>query len=383
MLQKRNRQGDKKSMSVRYNYKIFDFSFSLDSDSSKAVRLFDLVYKNFRQKNGSSSSVSFGIVSNKERDKPPHLKIEEKKYPFHSFSDIESQCFKLVTDEIYKKVNSHFLIHGGGVVFQNKGVMVCGDSGTGKTSLILKLLSSGFKFLSDEVMPLDKKTGKMVPFPRSVGLRPEAQSLLGKGFSLFKELEFVNIPGHKYFGNPSLLKSERACKPVFPDYFIYLTSPDEGTNGEIDIDVISEGKREDFLHSLEEIGGLRIIDSTRKGNYVYSGVRIQRNATVIKNYLETCGRFKSVIVHTEKKKERGLKFSQKPQIRPLSSQDIGLFLLRQSKENIVEYNRYEYKSIGAYWLNLYKILNIEKMKGFEVRVGYMENMIGLIQNLMR
>lgn len=370
-------------MSVRYNYKIFDFSFSLDSDSPQVLRLFDLVYQNFRLKNGSSPSFSFRIVSGRERGGTPYLKTDEKTYAFHSFSDIKSQCFKLVTDEIYKKVKSHFLIHGGGIVFQNKGVMVCGDSGTGKTSLILKLLSSGFKFLSDEVIPLDKNTGKMVPFPRSVGLRPEAQSLFGKEFSLFKRLEFVNVPGHKYFGNPSLLKSERASRPAFPDYFIYLKSPDGGANGEIDIDIVIEREREDFLHSLEKIRGLRVMNSTRKGHYVYSAVRIEKNAAAIKKYLETCQRFKSVIAHTEKKKERELKFSQKPQIRPLSCQDIGLFLLRQSKKNIVEYNLYQNNSIGAYWLDLYKTLNIEKMKGFELRVGCLEDMVELIQDWVR
>lgn len=371
--------------SMRYNYKIFDFSFSLVSDSSQAVRLFDLVYRNFRQKSSQPSSFSFEVNTNHGRRKVPHLKAAENIYPFHSFGVIESQCFKLVTDEIYRKINSHFWMHGGGVAFRNKGVMVCGDSGAGKTSLILKLLSNGFKFLSDEVIPLDKKTGMMVPFPRSVGLRPEARFLLEKEFSFFKELEFVNLAGHKYFGNPILLKSKRTDKPAFPEYFIYLTKPDSGPHGEIKIDIIIEIGGADFLFSLEKVKGVKILKSIRRDDYIYVTARIKKNASVIKRYLEECKKFKKYIVHTEKKIERGLRFNQKPQIRPLSFHDIGLFLLKQSKDNLMEYNfdQEKFESVGAYWLDLLKKLSLQKMKGFELQVGRMGEMVELLKNFVR
>ena len=372
-------------MSVRCNYKIFNFSFTISADSSRDIRLFDLVYKNFRQKSGPSSSFSFEVFTDNGKGGFPHLKVEGKIYPFHSFSSVENQCFKLITDEIYKKINSHVWMHGGGIAFQNKGIMVCGDSGTGKTSLILKLLSSGFKFLSDEVIPIDKKTGMMVPFPRSVGLRPEARALLKKEFSLFRELEFVNFSGHKYFANPSLLKSKRTRQPVFPEYFVYLTYPDSVPGEEMNVDTIIETQGEDFLIHLEKIKGLKILKSIRKDNYVYLMTRVKRNASVIKQYLKLYEKYKKHIVHTEKKRDEGLKFNQNPRIRPLSFPDIGLFMMKQSKESLIEYNSREerFKSLGAYWLGLLKELNLEKVKGFEVRVGRMEDTVELLQNLVR
>lgn len=372
-------------MPVRRNYKIFDFSFSLSSDSSQTIRLFDLVYKNFRQKDGLSSSFSFEVFSENGKRGAPHLKVREKIYPFHGFSSLESQCFKLITDEIYRKIDSHNWMHGGGVAFQNKGIMVCGDSGTGKTSLILKLLSSGFKFLSDEVIPVEKKTGLMVPFLRSVGLRPEARDLFEKEFSLFQELEFANLWGHKYFGNPSLLKSKKAIQPVFPEYFFYLVNPDSASQGEINVDLVIETKGEGLLISLEKIQDLQILKSIRKGSHIYVMTQIRKNASVIKKYLEVCEEYKRHIVHTEKRREKGLKFSQTPRMKPLSFPDIGLFLLKQSKENVMEYNslKERFESFGAYWLDLLKELNLEKMKGFEVQVGRMENTVELIQNLVR
>jgi hypothetical protein len=372
-------------MPVRRNYKIFDFSFSLSSDSSQIIRLFDLVYKNFRQKDVLSPSFSFEIFSENGKRGVPHLKVMEKIYPFHGFSSLESQCFKLITDEIYRKVGSHIWIHGGGVAFQNKGIMVLGDSGTGKTSLILKLLSSGFKFLSDEVIPVEKKTGMMVPFLRSVGLRLEARDLFEREFSLFQELEFANLWGHKYFGDPSLLKSKKATRPVFPEYFFYLVNPDSASRRELDVDLIIEAKGAGLLNSLEKIQGLQILKSIRKGSHIYVMTQIKKKASVMKKYLEVCEENKRHIVHTEKRREKGLKFSQVPRMRPLSFPDIGLFLLKQSKERVMEYNSPKEKSesLGAYWLDLLKELNLEKIKGFEVQVGRMDNTVESIQNLVR
>ncbi|NIM90832.1 MAG: hypothetical protein GTO17_07780 [Candidatus Aminicenantes bacterium] len=372
-------------MPVRRNYKIFDFSFSLSSDTSQTIRLFDLVYKNFSQKDGLTPSFSFEVFSENGKRGVPHLKVKEKIYPFHGFSTQESQCFKLITDEIYRKIDSHVWIHGGGVAFQNKGIMVLGDSGTGKTSLILKLLSSGFKFLSDEVIPVEKKTGMMVPFFRSVGLRSEARDLFEKEFSLFQELEFTSLWGHKYFGNPSLLKSKKATQAVFPEYFFYLVNADSASRTELDVDLVIEEKGAGLLTSLEKVHGLRVLESTREGGHIYVMTKISKTASVIKKYLEACEEFKRHIIHTEKRRETGLKFSQVPRVRPLSFPDIGLLLLKQSKENVLEYNspQERVESLGAYWLDFLKELNLEKMKGFEIQVGRMENTVESIQNLVR
>ncbi len=372
-------------MPVHRNYKIFDFSFSLSSDSSQTIRLFDLVYRNFRQKDGLSASFSFEVFSENGKKSVPHLKVKEKIYPFHGFNSLESQCFKLITDEIYRKIDSHVWIHGGGVAFQNKGIMVLGDSGTGKTSLILKLLSSGFKFLSDEVISVEKKTGMMVPFLRSVGLRPEARDLFEKEFSLFQEPESTNLWGHKYFGNPSLLRSKKETQAVLPEYFFYLVNPDSISRAELYVDLVIEKEGAGLLTSLEKIQGLQVLKSIREGVHIYVMIKISKNASVIKKYLEICEEFKRHIVHTEKRRETGLKFNQVPRVRPLSFPEIGLFLLKQSKENVMEYYLHQERveSLGAYWHDLLKELNLEKMKGFEIQVGRMENTVESIQNLVR
>lgn len=369
--------------SVNYNYKIFDFSFSLASDFAQALCLFDLVYKNFRQKNGKQLSHTFEVVTNHKSGGTPHLKAEERRYPFNSFFPVESQCFKLITDEINKNINSHFLTHGGGAVFQNKGVMICGDSGTGKTSLIMKLLTCGFQFLSDEIIPINKKTGMMEPFPRAVGLRSDIRALLRDEFSLFRELEFNRTSGHKYFMNPSLLPSEKIGAPAVPVYFIYLAKPQSSSENKTVVHVVIEAGGQDFLSSLEGIDGLRVIECIQKQNYIYVKIEMLREASVIKKYLKLFEKFKSFIGHTEKEKEKGIRFNKTPKIRHLPLHDISLLLLKQLKKGIIKYNSdgERLKSIGHYWLNLVKTLNIAE--GYEIQVGRMEDTVRFVQDLTK
>lgn len=371
--------------SALYNYKIFDFSFSLASDSADALRLFDLVYKNFRQKNGKTSAPTFEVVIQTKEGEAPYFKSEGRVYPFHSFSPVESQVFKLVTDELYRRVESHFLIHGGGVCFQNKGVIVSGESGTGKTSLIVNLLTRGFQFLSDEVVPINRKTGMMEPFPRAVGLRTEARFLLKEGFDLFGKEKFNDSSGHKYFVNPSFLSPEKIGGPSLPLYFLYLAKPKSSPECKTIIHMVIESRGKEFISLLKRIKGLRILQSIQRKNDMYLKIEIPRKAAVMKEYLEGHEKFKRYIIHSERKKEEGITFDQKPRMTPLHLHDMSLLLMKQLKDEIIEHKLRgeKFKSVGSFWLYLVEALGLDRVKGYKIHVGRFEETTQLIQELVR
>ena len=371
---------------VRNNYKIFDFSFSIMSDSAQTINLFDLVYNNFKQKNGKKSGLNFEIITRDKSGKFPHLKSKEKIYPFHSFSSVESQVFKLLTDELYKRIKSHFLIHGGGISLQNKGVMISGESGTGKTSLIVKLLTKGFQFLSDELIPINKQTGKMEPFPRAIGLRPEARFLLEEGFALFKQKELNKSSGHKYFLNPMLLGPEKAITPVpvEPRFFIYLAKPKSSPPSNfITLTVIRE-EGEKFLSSIKKVKELNVLECIDKKDDLYIKIEMPRKASVIKEYLKEQKKYNKFILHSERKKDEDVTFDQKPEIVSLPLNDMSLMLLKQLKEEKIEskLRDQKFKSIGSYWLNVVDALNLKNIKGFKIHVGEIEETVQFIQDIV-
>jgi hypothetical protein len=74
---------------------------------------------------------------------------------------------------------AHDLFHAGVVSMDGAGVVLAAQSGMGKTTLTLELVSRGCGFLSDEIACLDPETGLLEPFPRKVNLKTGSRELLG------------------------------------------------------------------------------------------------------------------------------------------------------------------------------------------------------------
>jgi len=73
----------------------------------------------------------------------------------------------------------HLLLHAGAVSRNGSGVVLVASPGHGKTTLVVSLIKSGWRFLSDEVACLTADGSTIIPFPRSLILRPDTRSLLG------------------------------------------------------------------------------------------------------------------------------------------------------------------------------------------------------------
>jgi hypothetical protein len=70
------------------------------------------------------------------------------------------------------------LMHAGAVSRENEGIIFPALSRMGKTTLALKLVSHGFRFLSDEVACINPDLEIVEPFPRKVNIRHGSRMLL-------------------------------------------------------------------------------------------------------------------------------------------------------------------------------------------------------------
>ncbi len=69
--------------------------------------------------------------------------------------------------------------HAGVVAHDGKGLVICGTSGAGKSSLTLALLRAGWEYLSDEIAVLDPASLHLTPYPKWVDLSDEALTRVG------------------------------------------------------------------------------------------------------------------------------------------------------------------------------------------------------------
>ncbi len=91
----------------------------------------------------------------------------------------------IIFNSILSQVPNHFILHAGVVSWQERGIILCGDANSGKSTLTLSLVQNGFKFLSDEIAFIGLETLEVAPFPRALGLREDITSKM-------PELKFIN-----------------------------------------------------------------------------------------------------------------------------------------------------------------------------------------------
>lgn len=87
-----------------------------------------------------------------------------------------------------------YAIHAGASVYRGAALIIAGRSGQGKTTLVLGLLRRGFGLLSDEFAVAEPGTQRIVPYRRSVHIRPGTPELIPE-LSFVRERPQVRLGG--------------------------------------------------------------------------------------------------------------------------------------------------------------------------------------------
>ena len=75
---------------------------------------------------------------------------------------------------VHDQVRDFVLLHAGAVARDQRALLLPAETSSGKSSLTLGLLESGFSYLSDDLGALDPVTQRVYPFPKRIKLIPDA-----------------------------------------------------------------------------------------------------------------------------------------------------------------------------------------------------------------
>lgn len=128
----------------------FDQDFSVFASGKAAAGPPDLDFA-FREKLGGAIEVT---LNGARRDE-----INAADVPF---------LYPLVLREIIRNRSDFLFFHGGVAGREGTALIVSGPPGSGKTTLTMKAVRSGFNFFSDEFCPVEIGTGLIHPFPRAL-----------------------------------------------------------------------------------------------------------------------------------------------------------------------------------------------------------------------
>lgn len=83
-----------------------------------------------------------------------------------------------ITAAAIEHLRGYYLVHAGIVARGDRGVMLPAASGSGKSSVVAKLVGAGWQYLSDEVGVIEPASGLLLPFAKSLHLHQGAREAL-------------------------------------------------------------------------------------------------------------------------------------------------------------------------------------------------------------
>jgi len=238
-------------------------------------------------------------------------------------------AYVAIMNAVFERLRDYVVVHAGVVSRAGRGVLLTGGPAVGKTTLTLELVRRGFTFLSDDVAPLHRATGQVVPFPKTLGVRPGTPPLT-------PDLSFAGqrtIPifsdGQKGFLDVEAVKAGALGEPCLARFLFALSDRlDDEPAGDVIVmmlDRLSGRLLEDLaaVPGVEEVAGV--------GDWLFPAVEVAvAPGFVVDLELEAvCQAHDVLVMYLAKGRDAQPDFEAAPALAPLSSSQAALELVRK------------------------------------------------------
>jgi hypothetical protein len=307
-------------------FNILGKNYELTCFDQELANYLETTYKRFLKTSKPSSHLSISIF---KRDDKPFISLGDN-VSLLNRSHFKIHAFSIVSNFFLQNIASHFILHAGCVSADSFSLILYAPSSFGKSTLILKLIERGMKFLSDDFTPLNRKSGYTEPFPKAINLKEGSFPLL----SMKHKKKLLKNTKYKFkdrilFDIEDLFQGSfsQSCLPTF----IFSIRGEGSTMGlrkwySFDIGLFEES--EEFLKFLEnkkEIRSVNLIDRSRFNVYRV----LLHDYKTLHAVVQDIRHFNDDILFVEKLPEDKPDFQSSPEIAPHSKFDASLELMHE------------------------------------------------------
>jgi hypothetical protein len=218
-------------------------------------------------------------------------------------------------------IDDYLLIHAAVVSKEGDGYIIIAPSGFGKTTLVLELLSRGYKFLSDEFCLIRSSDFYIDAFPRKLGVKANSpfHNLINKEKAIYLEFE------KKYFIECMDIVPESyglRCKPK--NIILLVDSIRDGADNASSgcfFDLMLLNQNQSLLDVVSQYPDVEITREMLTHGYITYRFRAHAIKPLMTFYQDIWRRFENDILGVPAIEDKNPDFTKSPEIKKMLKSD--------------------------------------------------------------
>jgi hypothetical protein len=304
---------------------LFDTNFRISSTETEVVDFFEILFPDARRIDIESqlSDDFFDFRVTRVNDNEYFIiSFDDKKVYIDGKPYLITQSYLNFMAFFPAKVTQYFLFHSATIKNKDKGFILAGPPGFGKSTLAYSLKLSGSELLSDELAAIYNQNGLIYPYNKLTTLRENSLRFFDKTSLEIKYEMLLLDDSKKYLVSTSKTNEQIQCykNGLKPDFIFLLSNKNIKENSEKHLYYLIVDKMSDLL--LEKIKSsediiFHKIEQQKKFPIVYFKTNdFVKSMKLIKNY---CSELKIQIFCLDKFEHTKQDFSNDPTIVPLDN----------------------------------------------------------------
>lgn len=201
-----NRSEQAEKMDVAHPYKsrfdFFDFIVDFRTDVEKMNVFTEDSYRAFVYNGDRKADLTCYVKCDRKdlgKSEYKELMLDQTHFAFkyRDAVDTSNSRTRVFPPFAFEPLRHRFFeLHAGSVSLDEKGIVLIGVSGRGKTTLTVALVRNGYKLLSEDITPIDMRDVTLECFPQAAGIRKDTAEIFPEMKNHIKESSyFTDLDG--------------------------------------------------------------------------------------------------------------------------------------------------------------------------------------------